>query len=185
MANLTEVARALGVLAALYPRYTLSKATVTAYHAILGDIPADLLDRAALHAGSQKTFFPAAAELRAAAFELMEQAHGVPGAWEAWAEVCKSFGPYGRCRIPQWSHPLIKQAVDAIGGYIALCDSENATADRARFVQAYEALLSRAQKDARMLPEVRQMVRHIASGEVKQLEALVGEFTRGMSKAKK
>jgi len=184
MASLTEVAKVMGVLAALYPRYTRTKATITAYHVVLGDIPADLLDRAALHVGSQNTFFPAAAELRAAAFELMERAHGVPGAWEAWAEVCKSFGPCGRWRSPQWTHPLIGQAVDAIGGYIALCDSENATADRARFVQAYDALLARAQKDARMLPEVRQMVRHIASGEVKQLEALVGEFTRGMGETR-
>jgi len=186
MATKVEVTKILAGLVTLYPRHKLDEATYEAYYRILKDIPADLLDGAALQAGSTSTFFPSASELRSAAFTLMEVAQGVPNAWDAWAEVCKSFGPYGRARIPQWSHPLIKRAIDAIGGYIALCDSENAVADRARFVQAYEALLHRAQQDARMLPEVRMAVRRLADGmsggNAKQLSALVSEFTRGMER---
>lgn len=161
MTTLAEVARILGGLAVLYPRYTLTEATITAYHRILEDLPVELLDAAAAHLGAESTFFPAAAELRKAAFALLEQAQAVPSAWDAWEEVMKSFGPCGRYRAPQWRHPLIGRAVDAIGGYVALCDSTNTPADRARFIQAYEALLRRAQDELRMLPRVRRLVQQI------------------------
>jgi hypothetical protein len=130
----------------------------------LEDIDEPLLDRAALHLGSTNTFFPAASELRAAAFELVDAASGIPDAYSAWGEVMKSFGPFGRYRVPEWTHPLIKEAVDAIGGYMMLCDSENGVADRARFVTAYEQLAKRRTRDTRMLPAVRQMVAQLADG---------------------
>ena len=171
MASREEIAKILGGLALLYPRFKLEKATIAAYCRILADIPGGVLDAAALNLAGTNTFFPAAAELRKAAFKLMEKAQDVPGAWDAWAEVVKSFGPYGHYRgAPEWSHPLIGKAVDAIGGYVALCHSDNPIADRARFVQAYEALLKRSRDDVQMLPEVRQVVQQLAAG--KRLERL-------------
>lgn len=162
MATLEEVARILGGLAMLYPRHTLTEATITAYHRVLEDIEEPLLDRAALHLGSTNAFFPAASELRAAAFELVDAASGIPDAFTAWGEVMKSFGPYGRYRVPEWTHPLIKESVDAIGGYLNLCNSDNATADRARFIQAYETLARRRTRNERMLPPVRAIVAELA-----------------------
>lgn len=170
MAQLAKVVKILGGLAALYPRYELTEATIAAYHRVLEDVPGDVLDRAALHLGSTNTFFPAAAELRAAAFELVETAQGIPNAWDAWTEVTKSFGTNGiYWGAPDWTHPLIARAVDAIGGYAALCRSENAMADRARFVQAYETFLLRERDKSRMLPKVREAIERIVSGDGRDL----------------
>lgn len=59
---------------------------------------------------------------------------------------------------PEWSHSLIGQAVRGIGGYAALCASENPTADRARFIEAYNSYLCRSRDEKAMLPEVRRMI---------------------------
>jgi len=166
MATLQEVTKILSFLASLYPRYGLTPETIRAYHVILHDLPPDLLHRAALQMGARDNpFFPAAGELRAAAFELREQAAGIPSAPEAWAEVCKKFGHHGWCNPPRpedWSHPLILKTVEAVGGWQFLCASENPTADRARFLQAYDILRKRTQAAQRMLPEVRQAVAELA-----------------------
>ena len=42
--------------------------------------------------------------------------------------------------------------------------SDNVSADRARFLQSYEAYLRRAQDEERMLPEVREAVGRLAEG---------------------
>jgi hypothetical protein len=163
MATLEQTAKVLGGLSILYPRFTLTPETIAGYHRILGDVPFHLLDKAALHIGANNTFFPAAAELRKAAFGLAERANGVPSAQDAWAEVCKSFGSHGYYRgAPEWSHELIGKAIDGIGGYAALCVSENAVADRARFVESYKSYLGRHRDDVAMLPEVRDVVRQLA-----------------------
>ena len=103
--------------------------------------------------------------LRDATFELMEEASDVPSEDEAWAEVSKSFGPYGYYRgAPDWSCELIGYAIDAVGGYIALCTSDNSVADRAHFKQAYRNLAKRHRSAQRALPEVRQAIAALAAG---------------------
>lgn len=52
-------------------------------------------------------------------------------------------------------------AVDAVGGISYLRQSADVVADRARFLQAYEAMRTREQEHARMLPEVRQVVQRL------------------------
>lgn len=169
MATKQDVFKTLTFLAALYPRFKLTPETGNSYAVILADIPADRLQQAAVHLGSTNTFFPSAAELRHAVFDLTELAHGVPTAGQAWAETCEMFSKgFSRYRPPaddDWSNPLVKDALRAIGGWRYLCESENLTADRARFIQAYQALVKRAQTETRMLPDVRESVERLASGE--------------------
>ncbi len=55
---------------------------------------------------------------------------------------------------PVWSHPLVERVVKQLG-WRNLRMSEDQTADRARFVQAYEQLLARATTEEMLLPEVR------------------------------
>ena len=39
------------------------------------------------------------------------------------------------------SHPLIAKPVDQVGGWCALCDSDNLVADQAHFMRIYEELV--------------------------------------------
>ena len=171
-----EFGKILAVLEDMYPRYTLEPRVVKAYYAVLGDLDVDLLKAATLQIGSEnRPFFPAAGELRQCAFDLVERQSGVPTAWDAWSEVCKRIGDHGYVRVPEFSHPLIQRTVDAVGGWLTLCMSENSIADRARFAQAYETLAQRERTQFRMLPAVREAL-ELAGGEQRQaIEALTSE----------
>ena len=172
-----EFGKALAVLEDAYPRYTLEPRVVRTWYAILGDLDADLLKAAVLQIASEnRPFLPAPGEVRQCAFNLVDQQSGVPTAWDAWAEVTRRFGTHSDDRsLPDFSHPLIRQAVDAVGGWRVLCMSTNAVADRARFVQAYEAMAKRERTQSRMLPQVREVL-ELASGKMKQkIAAKIGE----------
>jgi hypothetical protein len=162
--NDNGIIKALGFLSMLYPRFELSQATLAAYVKVLGDLPAELIQAAAQDIGSRSTFFPAAAELRAAAFQLVEKSSGLPTAYEAWGEVMKGMRTTGSWGVPEFSNPLIMKTVNAIGGWRLLCMSENNAADRARFVAAYDIYVKREQYDTRMLPEVTAFADQLDTG---------------------
>ena len=164
MATLKEVRELMLIVAAMFPNApVLTAANYKAYHMILGDLDAGILKMAGMDLARKRTFLPTAGEWRKAAWALVEKANGIPSAHDAWAEVCKSFGSHGYYRgAPEWSCALIGQAIAGIGGYTALCVSENTVADRARFLQAYDSYLERERDDAAMLPEVRDVVRQLA-----------------------
>lgn len=159
-----------------YPRFTLEPETIEVYYQILSDLPLDLVKAAILQLITEDSpWCPAVGQIRSCAFDLLDRESGVPTAWDAWSEVCKRIGDNGYVSVPEFTHPLIKRTVDAVGGWLVLCMSENAVADRARFVQAYETFSRRERAQSRMLPQVRQIL-ELASGE-KQLavEAKIGE----------
>jgi hypothetical protein len=170
MATQQDIAKVLAALIAAYPSFrpTVSiRDMQNVYHIILGDLNADALMNAAVHyISSGAEFFPPAGKLRQLTFELQERAVGVPLAQEAWGEVKRAFrSGFSRYRVPtvdDWSHPLIAQAVESIGGWRYLCDSENDAADRARFIEAYGVLLGREREAVRMLPKVREQIQAIA-----------------------
>lgn len=176
MATRSEISKVIMVLAASFPNfkpgYTPQERKVRlaemvqAYTAILGDLDADRLAQTAYHLASINTFFPSAAELRAAYFSMEERATGVPTADEAWNEVKRLFHRgYSRYRAPPsevFSHPLVQKAMEGIGGWLALCNSENDAADRARFLQAYDIHMRREREMSRMLPAVRETIEQLA-----------------------
>ena len=170
MATLEEVGRVIGGLLIIYP-YQNSKITtkqelsafITAYHRILHDLDAQLLDAAALELGGTSKFFPAASELRQTAFGLKAVASGELTAGDAWAMVSKAFGIHGHYQgVPDHFPPLVKRAVDAVGGWTSLCLSENGMADRAHFLKVYDTLDARTKQETRMLPEVKSVVKQLA-----------------------
>jgi len=165
MIDRLEFAKVLGVLAAMWPKTKLTRETVNAYYAILGGLDVDLLKAATLHLGATATFFPSAGEIRRAAAELIEFEENRPAGYEAFAEVIRAVGQVGVYGRPEFSHALIAGAVDAIGGWRVICmsDESDMPSTRARFIAAYDTLLKRAQTEARMLPEVRRIVKRLAA----------------------
>jgi len=166
----------LAVLASTYPNYKLSAETLNAYHSILADLDVDLLKSATLHIAATSKWFPAASEIRAAAFSLVEQSEGVPDAYEAWTQVLSEIGRVGRAGRPNWTHEAVGATVQAIGGWGYLCMSENMVADRARFVEAYGMMVSRERERVRMLPAVQAQIGKLAGrltggSALKRLEA--------------
>jgi hypothetical protein len=156
-----RVTRALSFLAALYPNFKLTSATIKAYTKILGDLDGALLEAAAADAGSRSTFFPSAAELRRAAFDLVEQAQEAPSAYEAWQQVQSQFR--GRCLE---LHPMARKAIDSLGGLRAFGQSqlEEEPSWRARFIQAYDILAARERRQREHLPEIATYVKQLGDG---------------------
>lgn len=163
-----KVGKTLVFLAALYPKFDLTEATIKAYTVILGDLPGDVLQAAAQDIGSRSTFFPAAAEIRTAAMDLMQQAQEIPSPYEAWQQVKSQFA--GR-RLEM--HPLAEQAINSLGGLRAFGNSQESqeASWRARFVDAYEILVRRQERDRAMLPAV--------AGQVERLKLSAGGKANG------
>lgn len=157
MATEVEIIKALKVLAAAYPNFELPKETVGIYCRMLVDLDYDTLRAATLQCVSVYKFFPTVAEIRSAVTDLRMMASGVPSASEAWGEVVFQFRETGSYSTPIFSHPIIGEVVSRFG-WKNLCWSENQIADRARFIEAYNAQLVESRSRDRMLPEILEFV---------------------------
>jgi hypothetical protein len=158
--NDKQIAKTLGYLAMLYPSFKLEKPIIDAYLTILRDLPANQVQQAAEHLGTQaRAFFPSAGEIRQAVFELHEAAEEIPSSYEAWGQV--------KGTVPGY-HPLTKKALDSLGGQRAWGQSniDDEMSWRARFISAYEVLLRRERDQQRMLPGVRDYVEQLKAGKV-------------------
>lgn len=157
MATKLDIAEIVSVISVAYPNWIVTEQTNQVYWQILADIPTDELKAATLHCISEsgRKFAPSVGELRGAVAELRGMSANLPSSFEAWQEVGKQIsingGDFGN---PVWSHPIVQKAVEAIG-WRNLRMSEDATADRARFIQCYEQFQQRAEKENILLPEVR------------------------------
>lgn len=157
MATQIEILRVLKILGDIYPSFHLSSSAIEVYVQLLADIPGPVLDQAALDHISRSTFFPTIAELRSAAFNILEAANPIPTEYEAWAEVQAEIRRVGHCRKPQFKKLITAQVVDQLG-WRYLCFSENPVADRAHFVQAYQAMAERQRYSARRLKAVTEFI---------------------------
>ncbi len=180
MAKLEEVTKALMYLAALYPRFVLTEPTIKAYQTILKDLSPELIEKAVEDLGANSTFFPAAAEIRRAAFDLVDQSQGIPSASEAWGQVKGIYADVRQLRL----HPLAIEAVNSLGGLSAFGQSSlDAEASwRARFIQAYDVLAKRKRREMDMLPGVRLYADKLAAGKVdSEIQELTAKLTTKQS----
>ena len=178
MAELKEVTKSLMYLAALYPRFVLTDPTIKAYHSILEDLSPELINKAVEDLGANSTFFPAAAEIRRAAFDLIDQAQGLPSASEAWGQVKGVYADVKQDKM----HPLTIEAINSLGGIHAYGQANiDAEASwRARFVQAYDVIAKRKRRNMDMLPSVRQFADKLAAGKVDgEIKELASKLTLG------
>lgn len=168
MATEIEVLRVLKILGDVYPSFHLSSSAIEVYVQLLADIPGPVLEQAALDHISRSTFFPAIAELRSAAFDILEAVDPIPTDYEAWAEVQAEIRRVGHCGRPELKNPLAAQVVAQLG-WRYLCFSENPVADRAHFVQAYQALAGRQRCSNRRLQMVNRFIAALQAADQPQL----------------
>jgi len=157
------VIQVMGALAAAYPSFALTDATIAVYSRVLFDLPDELLQTAALDAISKCRFFPSVSELRDAALAIRTNSMAQISAFEAWDEVCRLIRDQGHGSTPDFSHPWIAAAVRQSGGWVRLCMSENSVADRARFLEAFADAQRRNLEAERTLPQVRELALRLAS----------------------
>ena len=176
MASRETVADIFSMLKANWPKEPYSKNTLTLYWRCLGDIDDDILKAATVHCVTTRTFWPRIAELRQAAFEIMCNKAGQLTAGEAWAMVVRTASMpetwwaggqhHKRSALPA----PVQRALDAIGGWRRLSDSDHYSSDRARFLEAYTAFVKRDVETRQMLPEVRELAKAVAMDRKPALE---------------
>jgi len=182
--NRETVARVFQMLSRAYPDYASrylqgeeAVQTMRLYLRALEDVPDDVLEAATLDHIAQSAWWPKVSELRERCFRLVANEADLPDAYTAWGIVCRRLRERipiyhnGRFHAPAPLHPLIEQAVRNLGGWGVLSASEEAVADRARFIDAYERLLSRERQRFMELPAVREARRALAEcKQPKQIE---------------
>lgn len=171
MASENDILQILTMLAAVYPRFTLSKETVAAYAILLEDLDADELRAAAKDAATKSQWFPSVHEIRARVVDLRRQANQVPTAYEAWAEVINT-GPEKRSQVVErdgkfyieeskyvFTHPLVEQVARLMGWPSKFpTNNESLMADRSHFLKAYDQALVEAMDQEITLPEIRDYI---------------------------
>jgi len=184
MATDKVVKQVLAVLAVAYPGFEMAKETPQVYAQLLKDIPDDVLIAAVQQHAANSKWFPKIAELREVAQDIQARAAGVLTSEESWLavrEAVRQFGWYGEpidpengggWRVPTMLDEMTKRAIEGLGGWKMLCQSDNAPADRAHYLKIYGSLLHRHQSDAAMLPQVKDVVDRLAGAmSTPQLEA--------------
>lgn len=160
----------LAPLAAMFPNWKPDALTIEAYVVALADVDPLSLEASILHLLSQsREFMPTAGTIRHTAFDLQAGNGGPPTAYEAWemVQIAKDAGagyPVAGVFEKPEVHPLVEKAVNYVGGWRHLVESENYTADRARFVDAYNQVREREIEQVRMLPQVREQLKALADG---------------------
>jgi hypothetical protein len=123
------------------------------YRAMLVDLDYELAGKALRGLITTCKFMPTIAEIREAAMHV-KFGRQRPGG-DAWGDVVAAMKRYGSYRTPgvdfQFEDPLVARAVAAFG-WKELCGSENAIADRARFIELYEHMLGNARTDSQIAP---------------------------------
>ena len=178
-----QVAKLVAVLIAGYPSARITAETSAVYERMLRD-----LDYAAVNAAVEwllatSKWLPTVAEIREAAHSLRD-GEVKPGG-EAWGLVITAVRLHGRYRTPgvdfEFGDPVVAQCVAAMARF-EICESENSTADRARFIELYDRLAAQRRRAqlAEGLPAVQQFralqtqpSERLASGDAKPLGKLL------------
>lgn len=129
----------VAILKAAFPRQQVEPETVKVYATFLQDLDGAVAEPAVKRLVTVSRFFPTIAEMREAVAEASVNAPTVQQAVEA--VMTRSAIPVEeRPKL----HPLVRRALDAIGGLYAIRTAESATTIRAQFRDAYAALRSEA-----------------------------------------
>lgn len=114
----------------------LKQDRINVYCNALEDLSDDVLMESAERLVRISKWFPKPAEIREEA--TLSMVGGIlPTAAAAWGEVVEQIRAIGASEAPKWSHEIIKQVVQEVGGWTNLCKSTRPDADRTRFLAAF------------------------------------------------
>lgn len=141
--NRQETARIIAILRTIWPDIPATDDTVTAWSWAFERESYSAVEDAVKRYMRTGTFAPKPAELLALIAQQRVGPDLIPE--RAWTEVLAEVKRVGHYRASerQFSHPLIAEAVDAIG-WRDICLSESPDIVRAQFTKALRALMDRA-----------------------------------------
>lgn len=154
-----EAAKLVAVLMAAYPTNKATAQTSGIYERMLADLDYPAANAAIERLLATAKWMPTVAEIRETTLTLAigEQKPG----GEAWGAVLKAIQAEGYMRKPGqdfvFSDPTTARCVQLMQ-WSKLCNSENETADRARFVELYDklAIQERRQRLSESLPAMQR-----------------------------
>lgn len=148
---------------------------VTAYASLLDDLTYEQCNAALRVLLQTRTWMPSVADIRSTVLEIQRGPQRAGG--DAWGFVLQAVKREGFYRTPgvdfTFRDPIIARCVETMG-WQELCLSENAVADRARFIELYDKLASNARREQQspMLAGAREQ-REMGASTVGQLLPLL------------
>lgn len=123
---------------------------IDAWLPLLEDLDLELFQRALARCLQTSIYVPSVAEIRRAAADL--SAPPTDAGLQQWGVVLAAIRRVGVHRpAPPFEDPITASCVRSLG-WTELCGSENATSDRARFIEAYNALAAAAKRERAVSP---------------------------------
>lgn len=146
-----------------YPRDNLlpNKQAMEMWYRMLQDIPYPVAETFLQKWVCTSNWSPTIAEIQKGCRELVEEP--IPDWAEGWGEVLKAIARYGyqqEERALKSLTPVTRQVVKRLG-WVQLCMSESATADRANFRATYETLAKREQEDRQLPGALKEAIKQI------------------------
>lgn len=165
-----EAKKLVACLVASYPTTKATMETVGIYTRMLADLEYPAANAAVEQLLATSKWMPTVAEIRERALSL-NIGEVKPGG-EAWGLVLKAIARYGYMRSPgvdfQFDDATTAECVSAMS-WRELCNSENPTADRARFIELYDQLA--VQHRRKQLSEGRPAMQRFRALQASQAEA--------------
>lgn len=152
------------------------------YRRMLGDLGYPEANAAVERLLATSRFMPTIAEIRDAAHTATNGQKRAGG--EAWGDVLKAIRRYGYMRSPgtdfAFDDPLVHRCAASMG-WSELCSSENATADRARFIDLYDQVSANERQNqiAGALPAISRL-RELRSAETTNAATAIGVVVRSL-----
>ena len=139
-----EAQQITALLAMAFPSSQFSEGNAAAYEKLLSTLEFEPTLRAVELLAQTQKFLPAFSEIREAMLEL-ENGSRRSGA-EAWGDVVDAIRRFGAYRAPVFTDELTAYAVERCGWRNLCLEGSNDAADRARFIEVYEAASDRRQR---------------------------------------
>lgn len=136
---MVSVRSLLADLVDAFPDRRIPEATVSVYERELADVPLDALEGAVRELIRVSDYFPRVAEVRRRA---AARVHVLPSEADALAQVSARtawtrLDERERPDTPPALHPLVKDALDLVGGAYAFKSSDNPSVVRGQFLNLY------------------------------------------------
>lgn len=149
---------------------------VNVWYESLKDIPYEIALIGVRKLISTEQFYPNVAKIRAACASVTD-ARPTDSA-EGWGMVQRAIRRFGYMRADEAVASLPKdvgRAVQNMGGFMALCESENVEADRAHFYRSLEQVSARQREDSVLSLDLKKAIEQhqIDSGNVMQIEEVI------------